>query len=322
MKIRQPEKWLRMKGNIMKKHNLSRRRFIKYSTMAGVHAAFASPILASVTDNAELRAVDTDCDLAVVTGSSPAKNCLKAVDVLGGFSRFVRSGDSVVIKPNPVGRNRPEQAINTHPEMVRVVVSECIKAGAKTVKVVSHDDSRSFIMNGTAEAVEQAGGSWHALNEESQYRSVVVPRGTILRHERIAADILDADVFINMPIAKHHAGSTVTLSMKNLMGINWDRIRFHRTDLHQCIAELAATVRQSLIIMDANHVLLTNGPIGPGEVKAAQTVIAGVDPVALDAYVTHLFWQDPAEIRHIRIAHELGVGEIDFTKLSMREIRV
>lgn len=306
----------------MKGKNISRRRFIQYSTIAGVHAAFASPILAAVTDKANLRFVETDCDLAVVTGSSPAKNCLTAVDALGGFARFIRSGDSVVIKPNPVGRNRPERAINTHPEMIRLVITECIKAGAKKVKVVSHDDRRSFIINGTAKAVEEAGGSWHALNEESQYRSVVVPRGTILRHELIAADILDADVFINMPIAKHHAGSTVTLSMKNLMGINWDRIRFHRTDLHQCIAELTATIRQSLIIMDANHVLLTNGPIGPGEVKVAQTVVAGVDPVAIDAYVSSLFWPDSTEIRHIRLAHELGVGEIDFSKLSMREISV
>ena len=304
----------------MKKQNMSRRRFIKYSTIAGVHAAFSSPILAAVTDGAHLRTVETDCDLAVVTGSSPAKNCLRAVDALGGFNRFIRSGDSVVIKPNPVGRNRPEQAINTHPEMIRVVVTECINAGAKTVKVVSHDDRRSFIMNGTAEAVEQAGGTWHTLNEESQYRNIVVPRGTILRHELIAADILDSDVFINMPIAKHHAGSTVTLSMKNLMGINWDRIRFHRTDLHQCIAELAATVRQNLIIMDANHVLLTNGPIGPGEVKTANTVIAGIDPVAIDSYVTNLFWGDPGAIRHIRIAHDLGVGEIDYSKLSIREV--
>ena len=288
--------------------------------MAGIHATFVSPILGAVSDEASLRLVKTDCDLAVVTGPSPAKNCLKAVDALGGFKRFIRSGDSVVIKPNPVGRNRPERAINTHPDMIRTVITECIQAGAKTVKVVSHDDRRSFIMNGTAEAVEQAGGSWHTLNEESQYRRIVVPRGTILRHELVSADVLDADVFINMPIAKHHAGTAVTLSMKNLMGINWDRIRFHRTDLHQCIAELAATIRQNLIIMDANHVLLTNGPIGPGEVKAAETVIAGVDPVAIDAFVTRLFWQDPAEIPHIRLAHELGVGEIDFSKLSIREI--
>jgi uncharacterized protein (DUF362 family) len=210
-------------------------------------------------------------------------------------------------------------AVNTHPDMVEVVVRGCIEAGAREVLVLSNDGQRGFVATGTAAAVERAGGSWKPIQTEELFREVVVPRGKILRTERIATDLLESDVFINMPIAKHHAGSEVTFAMKNLMGVNWDRIRFHRTDLQQCIAELAGAVRHNLVIMDANHILLTNGPSGPGEVFRAEQVIAGVDPVAVDAFTTRFFNRTPESIGHIRIAHELGIGEIDMGRLRIRE---
>jgi len=306
-----------------KTQQFSRRAFFKYSAVIGAQAAFHSSSIARAATLGDLSdAVARPVDLVVANGSSPAQNCLAAVETLGGFSRFVSPGDRVVVKPNPIGSNPPEQATNTHPDMVETVIKECFRFGAKEVLVVSHDSERSFVGNGIGAAIERAGGVMKALEEESMYREVAVPRGRILRHEKISIDILESDVFINMPIAKHHAGAEVTLSMKNLMGINWDRIRFHQTDLHQCIAELAATVRPHLTILDANNVLLTNGPGGPGEVLPAQKVIAGVDPVAIDSFVTKAFWGEPETIRHIQIAYDLGVGEIDLSKLNIKEFDV
>lgn len=259
-------------------------------------------------------------DLAVARGASPAKNCLAAVAALGGFSRFVRAGDKVVVKPNPVGESRPERAINTHPDMVEAVVRECLRAGAREVVVLSHDPLRSFEKNGTGAAVTRAGGVVKALGERAHFREVLVPRARILPRIALATDLLDAEVFINMPIAKHHAGSRVTLAMKNLMGMNWDRDVFHQTDLQRCIAEIASAVPHSLVILDANHVLLTNGPAGPGRVRDPGEVVAGVDPVAVDAFaVERYFGLEPGAIGHIRAAYDLGVGEIDRAKLAIRE---
>jgi uncharacterized protein (DUF362 family) len=300
---------------------LTRRQFLRYSALAGAGTAFSSSLALAGGDAME-RFFKPPVDLAVANGDSPVKNCLSAVEALGGFSRFVRSGDIVAIKPNPIGSSPPEQAINTHPDMIELVVKECFKAGAKDVIVVSHDAERPMTANGTADAVQRAGGTLKPLNDETMYRSIPVPRGRILRNEQVSIDVLDADVFINMPIAKHHAGSEVTLSMKNLMGINWDRIRFHQTDLHQCIAELAAAVPADLIIMDANHVLLTNGPGGPGEVRVGRRVIAGIDPVAVDAFTTRAYWREPEQIGHIQTAFDLGVGEIDLSKLVIKEFSV
>jgi uncharacterized protein (DUF362 family) len=301
--------------------NLTRREFLMKTATYGAGFAFASGGFAGrLFGAAGLDFYTPPIDLAVVKGESPVKNCLAAVDALGGFGKFVHKGDKVVVKPNPIGSNRPERAINTHPEMVGAVVRECLGVGAREVLVVSNDEIRSFNGNGTTTAVEAAGGIVRPIQAKEQFREVLVPRGRILRRVEIASDILDADVFINMPIAKHHAGSRVTLSMKNLMGANWDRQFFHATDLHQCIAELASAVKHSLVIMDANHVLLTNGPSGPGQVLTANQVIAGVDPVAVDAFATRFFNLEPGAIPHIRTAYEIGVGEMNIDKLKIKEL--
>lgn len=303
---------------------LTRRRFLKDAALWSVGTAFISATTAC-------RPCGRSCgtgqarhapDLVLTKGGTPAANCIAAVEALGGFSRFVKPGDKVVIKPNPIGRNRPEMAIHTHPDMVGAVVAGCVAAGAREVLAISHDDERSMGLNGTRGAVEGAGGRIKAINAREDYREIVVPRGRILGREAVAIDLLEADVFINMPIAKHHAGSEITCAMKNLMGINWDRIRFHRTDLQQSIAELTGAIRHDLVILDANHVLLSNGPAGPGDVRAPGEVIAGVDPVAVDTFALRYFNRAPETVGHIRIAHELGVGEMDLGRLKIEEFAV
>jgi uncharacterized protein (DUF362 family) len=310
----------RSEAGAFAKCELSRREFLRRSVTIGAGAALASTGLVPGPLNArELDSYQPAIDLAVAKGSSPSRNCLAAVEALGGFGKFVKNGDKVVVKPNPIGGNPPDRAVNTHPDMVESVIRECLRAGAREVVALSHDDARSFTENGTATAIERAGGKLTVANDRDQYRQILVPRGRILEHVEIAAEVLDADVFINMPIAKHHAGSRLTLTMKNLMGINWNRIVFHQTDLHQCIAELATTVKHHLVILDANHVLLNNGPGGPGDVLKAGHVVAGVDPVAVDAFATSYFDLEPAMIDHIRIAYELGVGEMDLDRLKIEE---
>ena len=261
-------------------------------------------------------------DLAVAKGGDPAINTLKAIGALGGMQRFVQENDKVAIKPNPITPTGPEIAANTNPLVVETVVKMCMQAGAREVVVLSHDPLRSFEGNGIMEASTRAGARVIAATSRDLYQSVPVMRGKILREVAIIRDILDADVFINVPIVKHHAGATVTLSMKNLMGINWDRAYFHRNGLHQCIADLSTAVKTDLIVMDANRILLTNGPNGPGQTSEERTVIAGTDPVAIDTYSTALLGRNPQDIDHIRFAYELGVGEMDLGKLDVRQILV
>lgn len=302
---------------------VTRRGFLKCAAVVGAQAVLplaAWPRFSFGASDAKLGGEIPD--LVVAQGGDPAKNCLAAVDALGGFSRFVKPGNLVVIKPNPVGRSRPEQAIQTHPAVVEAVVRGCVQAGARKVVVASNDSERDMRLNGTMQAVKNGGGELKADFGAGDYREVLVPRGRILRRERIITDLAEADVFINLPVAKHHADAGMSVSMKNLMGVNQNPRFFHESDLHQCIAELTSAIPHHLVIVDANYVLLTNGPMGPGEVRNAGQVIAGTDPVALDAFVANAFFRGADAYRHIRAAHDLGVGEIDPSRLRIREVKV
>jgi uncharacterized protein (DUF362 family) len=291
---------------------LTRRRFLQQSTLLG-----ASLVVPWAAGRAEEVAPP---GLAVAKGGSPAANCLAAVAALGGFSRFVHPGDRVVIKANVTGTRQPHEAVCTHPEMVAAAVKACRDAGAAHVLVASHDSPRSFTVTGTTAAVEAAGGVCDAIDDRAQYREVPVPRGKLLKKERIAIAVLEADVFINMPIIKQSPEVEMSATLKNLMGVNWDRMRFHRTDLNQGIAELTGVVRHDLVIVDANHVLLSGGPMGPGEVWKAGQGVAGTDPVAVDAFAARYLKRTPEGIPAVRIAHELGIGNMDLSRLRVVEV--
>ena len=307
----------------MKKKKLSRRDFLKRGTGFGL--AWAGMGLVSAPDIVRAMVGSTfsePLNLAVAKGGDPVSNTIKAIEALGGIERFVKRGDKVTLKPNPVMTNPPEFATNTHPDVVETVARMCVQAGAREVVVVSHDALSNFEGNGTLAAASRAGARVVAATTRDLYQPVPVLRGRLLQNEEIIQDILDADVFINMPIAKDHAGSRLTLGMKNLMGINWNRNYFHQFGLHQGIADLSSVVKPHLIIMDANRVLLTNGPGGPGQTREDKTVIAGTDPVAVDTYTATLFNLTPRDVPHIQYAYELGVGEADLKKINVKEIKV
>ena len=298
---------------------MTRRRFLRDAAWFGATAVVAG---GSLPGFARAQSASMSPDLAVAKGIDPARNALAAIDALGGFSRFVRPGQTVAIKPNPIGRARPEMGLNTHPAIIEAVVRGCVAAGAAKVTVFSRDDRGSMDVNGTSDAVKNGGGELVIPDGPDDYREILVPRGRVLRREMIATALLDADLFINLPVAKHHAGTEFTGAMKNLMGVNQNALFYHQTDLHQCIAEVASAVRPQLIVVDASHVLLTNGPVGPGKVIHPQTVIAGVDPVAADAFAARAYFKDPGSVRHIRMAYDLVVGEIDLARLRIHEFEV
>lgn len=307
----------------MEKKKLSRRDFLIQG--AGLSLSCTGLGLFSTPNLLHAMVVPTPSgklDIAIAKGDDPASNTIKAIQALGGIERFVKKNNKVVVKPNCVTPNRPEIASTTNPVVVKTVVKMCLQAGAKEVVVLSHDSLRNFERNGIMEAASEAGARVLAAVNRNQYQTIPVLRGRLLQNVDIISEILDADVFINIPIAKNHSGTGLTLGIKNLMGINWDRQYFHQNGLHQAIADLSTVVKPDLIIMDANRILLTNGPSGPGQTRDEKAVIAGTDQVAVDAYCTTLFNQTPRQIQHIQYAYELGVGEINLNKLNIKEIPV
>jgi len=264
-------------------------------------------------------------DIAVVRGGEPEALARKAIEALGGMKCFVKKGDNVIIKPNigPAMRTY-EYAATTNPWLVAAVVKLCLEAGAGRVRVMDKPFSGTaesgFINSGIREQVEKAGGEIELMSR-FKYASTDIPMGRDIRKWDIYEDILKADALINMPIAKQHGSSLLTLGMKNLMGTVNSAQLFH-LNLHQRIADLASRIKPTLTIIDAIRILTANGPTGGNlkDVEKPDTVIAGTDIVAVDSYATSLFGLQPDDIPYIKIAAGMGLGSNDLSKLEIKEI--
>lgn len=266
-------------------------------------------------------------DLVAVKGGEPAMMLDKALTALGGMKQFVKKGQSVVVKPNIGWDAPPERGANTNPQLVKRVVEQCLSAGAKKVFVFDrtcNNWEKCYTNSGIEKVVKEAGGQMVPGNSDSYYKEVLVPGGQKLTKVKVHQLILETDVFINVPVLKHHSGTMITISMKNLMGVVWDRWYWHENDLHRCIAEFPAFRKPDLNIVDAYLVMKRNGPRGISveDVVAMKSLIVSPDIVAADAAATKLFGMEPDEIGYVKIAHELGMGRKDLENLRIKRISI
>jgi uncharacterized protein (DUF362 family) len=261
-------------------------------------------------------------------GADPAELTRRAIAALGGIERFVKPGANVIVKPNIChAYHGPEYATTTNPDVVAAIVALCLGAGAKRVRVLDFpfggSPQASYEASGIAAAVKAAGGQMEPINR-MKFRQTALPQGKILRSSNIYGDLLDADTVINVPIAKTHGSATLTLGMKNLMGVIQDRNTLHARGLHQCIADLNSGLKPQLTVMDAIRILTANGPTGGNldDVKRLDTIIASADVVAADAYATGLFGMKPADVKYIKLGAEMGLGTLDLGSIRIEELSV
>jgi uncharacterized protein (DUF362 family) len=260
--------------------------------------------------------------LVVVQGGEPRALVQRALEDLGGMKRFVGHHDVVVIKPNIAWDRTPEQAANTNPEVVAEVVRQCMQAGAKRVIVtdVSCNEARRCFHRSGIEAAARAEGAEVILPDPSLFREVDMG-GVVLKSWPVFTPFLEADKIINLPIAKHHGLVGVTLGMKNWYGIlGGERNRLHQ-QIHQSLVDLANFMLPTLTMMDCYRILLRNGPTGGNleDVATKKTMVAGTDPVALDAYVAKAYWDmDPERLPYLQMAAARGLGTVDYDKLPVK----
>lgn len=264
--------------------------------------------------------------LSVVQGGEPRALVQKALEDLGGMRRFVARQDVVVIKPNIAWDRTPEQAANTNPELVAEVVKQCWGAGAKRVIVtdVSCNEPRRCFMRSGIQAAARAEGAEVILPNADMFREVDLG-GVVLKSWPVFSPFLEADKIINLPIAKHHELTGCTLGMKNWYGIlGGQRNRLHQ-QIHQSLVDLASFMLPTLTIMDCYRILLRNGPTGGNleDVALKKTVVAGTDPVALDAWVAKAYWNlDPEHLPYLGMAANRGLGTVAFETLEIKTSQI
>lgn len=307
---------------------MKRRDFIFKGIGAGVitGAGLSTNAFGEVFGNMAANAA-SPFDLVAVRGGEAEVMFEKAIASMGGMQAFVKKNQTVVLKPNIGWDVSPERAGNTNPKLVSKIIEHCLKAGAKNVYVFDNtcdNWQKCYTNSGIEKAVKDAGGKIVTGNSESMYHEVEIPKGKKLKKAKVHELILSSDVFINVPVLKCHGGATLSISMKNLMGIVWDRQFWHKNDLHQCIADFSTLKKPTLNIIDAYRVMKTNGPRGISveDVVNMKGQIISTDIIAADAAATKLFGLDPNAIGHIVKGHELGIGQINLDGLKINRIKV
>jgi uncharacterized protein (DUF362 family) len=310
---------------------MKRRDFLLSAALTGVASTLRFDKLEATLRNNKV-SVTSNPDLVAVMGGEPAVMLERALAKFGGIHAFVKKGQTVVIKPNIGWDKTPDLAANTNPDLVGAMVRQCYAAGAKRVEVFDHTCNqwdRCYMDSGIKKAVESAGGIMVPANDQSFYRAVSLPQGVKLKQASIHKSLLDCDVWFNMPILKNHGGAKMTISMKNYMGIVWDREYFHKTDLQQCIADVCTfQKRPALNIVDAYRIMFKNGPQGKslGDTALLKTLIVSPDIVAADAASIKFFNQvqkmDINDVGHISKGQALHLGTEDLSKLRIDRIKI
>jgi uncharacterized protein (DUF362 family) len=262
--------------------------------------------------------------LSHAEGKDYAALVSKVLEPLGGITSLVKKDERVVIKPNIGWDRTPEQGANTHPEIVKSLVTLCLEAGASQVMVFDrpvNEERRCYANSGIKAAVESIGDRRVSCPyiDQRKFIRVRIDKGKSINMWEFYKDALEADCYINVPVAKQHGSSGLTLGLKNIMGIigGW-RGRVHLS-LGQRIADLNTVIKPRLTLIDATRILFRNGPTGGSlnDVKVLNTLIASRDTVAADAYATTLFQMEPEAVESTRAAYQLGLGEMDLKKIKI-----
>jgi uncharacterized protein (DUF362 family) len=302
---------------------ITRRDFLKLSVGVTAAITLAPKTLLKADEN-----VIAGPAIGVARGDK-SKLVKAAVDAIGGIDHFVKQGETVCIKPNISFAANIDCGATTSPDIVKQVVELCLDAGASKVIVLDHtinDAELCVAKSGIEQAiVDKKKVKLLTLAQERQYAEIEVPQGSELSTIKVAKAIQSADKLINLPTAKSHSATGVSLGIKGLMGLVWDRGQLHRVNLHNAIAELATVIKPDLTIVDATRALTTGGPGGPGKTIQLNTVVAGIDPVAVDAYTVGICqWYNKSftgkNVKYIVAASDLGLGEIDTSKMNISEV--
>jgi uncharacterized protein (DUF362 family) len=264
-------------------------------------------------------------DMVVARNAEPEQLVRAAIEAIGGMKRFVPSGGWVIVKPNIcTAYYGYEYAATTNPWVVGTLVKMCFEAGAGKVQVMDYPfggtPEDAYQVSGIADQVTANGGEMVVMSS-FKFKKTAIENSLGLDSIYIYEDLFKADALINVPIAKNHGMSKLTLGMKNLMGLMEYREQVH-WNFGKCLTDLTGKIKPTLTVIDAVRILMANGPTGGdlNDVKKLDTLIVSPDIVAADSYGATLFGLKPEDLDFVRYGAKYGLGRSDLTAMNIQEI--
>ncbi len=310
--------------------NRTRRWFLKTSAAAGASVGLGASVVSELLSTSPVFGADLP-DVVAISGTDPFTTTVAAVDRIGGMSRFVSPGSRVAVNANTSFKL---PGSNVEPAVILATLQMCFDAGAKEVWLVK--PGKPGYWERTPRFAESKDLLGTTKTSEQNFKVIEVADGVALKEAHVDSHVLDSDVYLNVSVVKDHAGTRFTGALKNSMGFcphrptnsfchfgsappERDKFYANVDHLSQCIADLNLIRTPDLCLIDATAYLKTNGPAGPGELGRADTVVAGTDPVAIDAYSTRFVDLQPGDVKMIGMAQKHGVGTADLGKLRIVE---
>ena len=316
---------------------LNRREFIRRSVKAGLVSASALGVGWLLHDTSppalepSTEALSGIPDFSITSDGGPAMAIARGTDrvdmvrrtlgSLGGMNRFVQTGDRVVIKVNAAFASPPAISATSHPDLVEAVVNACLEAGAADVVVTDNpinDPASCFRLTGIGPAAEAAGGRV-VLPTADRFAEVTLAGARLIRDWPVlVGPLAKADCLIGLAPLKDHHRSGASMTIKNWYGLLGGRRNVFHQDIHTIIAELAALVRPTLVILDAVTAMMHNGPTGGSisDLADTNTLVAGIDPVAVDAAGAEILGRRLDQLPHLQQAADAGLGILDYRTLN------
>jgi uncharacterized protein (DUF362 family) len=301
---------------------MKRRAFIKLSSLA----------LLSNTLVLDTHSKESQKALVWEISGNSGKSVKELFVALGGLKKIMTQDPAratVLIKPNLCLPHQAKLATISSPQVVDALCTYLIESGVKKIIIADHTlqataKFKNFELNQIVTKYPQV--KLVLANQQRMYQPVTVP-GKVLQTTEILKMLSHVDFFINLATAKHHSATHVSLAVKNLMGLIWNRTEFHtRLDLAQSIADLALVLRPGLNLVDASRVLLNGGPTGPGQVIQDDRLFASYDILALDAVVLSNYNfggknLSAEKVAHLMAAYQNKTGEIDTRQIQIEKLK-
>ena len=309
-----------MKTELLYPEHADRRGFVKMGAVGTTLALTAAAKPVTAADAAKPQ-------VWVLHGKDKRKLMQKAMNVIQENGWFGKDVKTLALKVNAAWARTPEEGANTHPDLVDIFLEGARKGGIKKISVPEHPCNNAkiaFERSGINPVVKSNKCKMIDLSsKQKSFREVKIPDGKNLKTAEVASEFIDVDAVVNMPVAKHHKGATISIGMKNWMGAIKDRRFWHQNDLHQCIADFSTYMKPAWTVIDATRCMMDSGPQGPAkELKTPDLLILSKDPIAADAYASGLFHESPHEIKYLKYAEEMGLGVVDIKQMNIHTIEV
>ena len=256
--------------------------------------------------------------VVITRGTNPIEVAVKALTLVkSDVDKVLSKAEQILIKPNYINAKQPSTGVTTDSRVIEGII-KYLKTQKTSNIIIGEgsgfaDTTHAFKVAGVDKVAQQWNVRLLDLNKD-EFIEVNPPNPLALKKVKVAKTALES-IIISVPKLKLHRIATVTLSLKNMMGVLASKGTMHTGNLSKNIADLASIVKPSIAVIDG--IIAGEGHETSGNPVEMNLVIAGTDPVAVDAVGAAIMDVPPTKVKHLKLAEQKGLGTCNLDKITI-----